>query len=121
MAKSTIKRNAMRFVFYAAAATVGGLLAVAAIKKKGRDVQEKSKKLMREASQAVKKATLRLNARQRMILKLFKSRRKLTNDEIGEVIKGVTRRTLRRDLTDLEKRGHIKKIGKTKGSFYIKM
>jgi predicted HTH transcriptional regulator len=120
MAKSTIKRNAMRFVFYAAAAAVGGLLAVATIKKKGKDVQEKSKKLMKEASEVVKKATLRLNARQRMILKLFKSRKKLTNDEISEVVKGVTRRTLRRDLTNLEKKGHIKKVGKTKGSYYVK-
>lgn len=62
-----------------------------------------------------------LSKRQDMILRLFDSKERLDADQIAKKVKGATVRTIRRDLTKLEELGYVKKVGKTKGSYYIKI
>lgn len=109
----------MKFVFFATAAAVGTLLAVSAAKKKGKLIKKGGKKILQNAKLAVKTSTDKLNKRQREILRLFNREEKITNEMICSVITGVTERTIRRDLNYLEERGYIKKMGKTKGSYYV--
>lgn len=60
-----------------------------------------------------------LNDRQEKILKLLSSKGEVTVEELMKIIKGVTERTLRRDMKRLEQLGLSEKQGSTKGSKYI--
>lgn len=60
-----------------------------------------------------------LNSRQEEIYTLIKSSAKATMQEFADKIAGVTTRTLRRDLTKLQKLGLVEQIGKTKDSYYL--
>jgi DNA-binding transcriptional ArsR family regulator len=62
-----------------------------------------------------------ISKRQDQILKLFEKSPKLEVEQISKRIKGTTVRTIRRDLTKLEEIGKVKKVGKTKGSYYMKL
>jgi predicted HTH transcriptional regulator len=117
--RSSVSKKALKFVFFATAAAVGTLLAVSAAKKKGKMIKSGGKKLLKNAKLKFKASRDQLNKRQRGILRLFDKEEKITNEMIGNVITGVTERTIRRDLNYLEARGYIKKIGKTKGSYYV--
>ncbi len=108
-----------RFIFYGAAAGIGTLVAVAAAKKKGKKIKKNGSKLVKKAKNKLKSTRDNLSQRQQRILSLFDREERITNDMISSVIPNVTDRTIRRDLTDLEKKGYIKKVGKTKGSYYI--
>jgi DNA-binding transcriptional ArsR family regulator len=59
-----------------------------------------------------------LNSRQEKIYREIKDNIELKLTDFAEKIKDVSNRTLRRDMTKLEKLGLIEQIGKTKDSFY---
>lgn len=63
---------------------------------------------------------VKLNGRQSQILELLDNNKKIDTDLLMKNIKGVTVRTFRRDLDKLDKAGLVKKVGKTKGSYYVK-
>lgn len=117
--RSSVSKKAMKFVFFATAATVGTLLAVSAAKKKGKLIKKSGKKFVQNAKLKLKVSKDRLNKRQREMLRLFERENQITNEMIGNVIAGVSNRTIRRDLTELEKKGYIRQVGKTKGSYYV--
>ncbi len=60
-----------------------------------------------------------LNERQKKVLELLSLRGEITVDEIMKKIKGVSERTLRRDMNKLGDMGFCIKEGNTKGSKYI--
>jgi len=118
-ASKKASNKAMKLLFYTTAVGVGTLLAVSALKKKGYVVRKGTTKLVKKTKTVLKATTDNLNKRQRQILALFDREEQITIDMINGVIKKITRRTLRRDLDYLEKRGYIKQVGKTKGSYYV--
>jgi len=61
---------------------------------------------------------LRLSARQREVLAIIEKENIVEMKALQKRIKGVTERTLRRDLTQLQTIGAIKKIGNTKSVKY---
>lgn len=67
----------------------------------------------------VKDSAFGLNSRQESIYKIVKNSQKATMQEFADKIGAVTTRTLRRDLTKLQKLGLIEQIGKTKDSYYL--
>ncbi len=67
----------------------------------------------------VKNIVFDLNSRQEKILEILSSKGEITVDELMGEIKGVSERTLRRDMGKLEELGFSKKQGNTKGSKYI--
>jgi predicted HTH transcriptional regulator len=117
--KQPIAKKALKVAFYGAAAGVGILLAVRAARKKGSLFKKGGEKLIRKTKHTFKSVTDGLNARQRKILSLFDREEEITNEMVQSVIKGVTERTIRRDLNHLEEKGYIRKKGKTKGSYYV--
>jgi len=60
-----------------------------------------------------------LNERQEKILKTLSSKGEVTVEELMVKVKGVSERTLRRDMKRLEELGFSEKQGSTKGSKYI--
>lgn len=59
-----------------------------------------------------------LNERQEQIYQAIKKTKQAGINSFAEQIANVTPRTLRRDLTRLEKLGLVEQVGKTKDSFY---
>ncbi|MBN2015400.1 DeoR family transcriptional regulator [Candidatus Dojkabacteria bacterium] len=116
--RSSLAKKSLKFLFYGAAAAVGVLIAVSAVKRKGKLVGKEGKKLLRKTRYAIDTTTGKLNARQKRILSLFDREDKITNEMIGNEINDVSERTIRRDLTTLSEKGYIKQVGKTKGSHY---
>ncbi len=112
-------RKPLKLIFYGFAAGVGVLLAVSAARKKGGVITKGSKKIIGKTRRVFRANIDKLNARQKQVLALFDKEDSITNEMISNTITGVTQRTLRRDLTFLEKRGYIKQVGKTKGSYYV--
>jgi predicted HTH transcriptional regulator len=80
-----------------------------------------SKTTRKKTSKVLPKDNLQsdLNARQQKIIGILSKEGKLDTSLLEKHIKNVTRRTLRRDLDVLEKMKILKKVGKTKGSYYI--
>lgn len=119
MKRSKLVKNTMKYGFLGFAAAVSLLLAISTVKKHGAKIRKKSQKLIVDVRRNIKSSRDKLNERQRKILKLFDKSDKVTNEMILEVIPAVSERTIRRDLNDLEKRGYVRQIGKTKGSYYV--
>lgn len=73
-----------------------------------------------KAEKPVKKTNSdsRLSARQRDVLAIIEKEKVVEMKALQKRIKGVTERTLRRDLTQIQKIGAIKKIGNTKSVKY---
>jgi predicted HTH transcriptional regulator len=117
--RPSIVKRVMKFMFYGVAAIVGVLLAISAMRKRGDIIKEKGKKLFKKAKKNIRTTTGGLSRRQKKMLKLFDREDQITNDMISSVIRGISERTIRRDLTELEEKGYIKKVGKTKGSYYV--
>ncbi|MBP9758571.1 hypothetical protein KBD45_02655, partial [Candidatus Dojkabacteria bacterium] len=61
-----------------------------------------------------------LSTRQMEILDVFKKKAKVDTSLLQAYIPSVTIRTLRRDLESLKEMGIIKKMGSTKGSYYVR-
>lgn len=59
-----------------------------------------------------------LNARQEVIVALIKEKGQVDMGDLDDHIKSVSRRTIRRDLNELQDMGVIKKYGKTKSAYY---
>lgn len=119
MAKVKIGKSSMRLVFLATAVTVGAVIGAKAIKNKGELIKDKGKKVLKKVKKKMKDEYRNLNNRQQKILDVLEKKFEITSNEVNDFIKGVTRRTLRRDLTDLENKGYIKQKGKTRGSYYV--
>lgn len=117
--KTSLPKKALKFGFYGAAAVVGVVLAASYARKKGGVIKKKSKKLLKKTKNKLKSIKDGLTPRQKKIIDLFDREDQITNEMIQSVITGVTERTIRRDLNDLEEMGYIKKLGKTKGSYYV--
>lgn len=62
-----------------------------------------------------------LSPRQMEIIDVFKKKRKVDTSLLQVYIPSVTIRTLRRDLESLKEMGLIKKVGSTKGSYYVRV
>ncbi|KXK26753.1 MAG: DeoR-like helix-turn-helix domain protein [candidate division WS6 bacterium OLB20] len=60
-----------------------------------------------------------LNSRQREIYKHINDKGEIEMNDLAKQIKGVTRRTLRRDLSKLVDEGLVIKQGKTKSAKYV--
>ncbi len=116
--KSSPSKKALKFVFYGAAAVVGVILAFTTVKNKGERLRDGGKRLLKKTMIMVKANKDKLNKRQKKELSLFEKEQRITNEMIRSVIPNVTERTIRRDLSLLEEKGYIRKIGKTKGSYY---
>jgi predicted HTH transcriptional regulator len=67
---------------------------------------------------AIEKDSL-FNERQESLIRLFKEKGSMTMSEVEPLFKGITNRTLRRDLSKLEEKGILRQEGKTKNSVYI--
>ncbi|MBN1916219.1 DeoR family transcriptional regulator [Candidatus Dojkabacteria bacterium] len=105
------RKKSFKTAFLVFAAT----LAVAGV---GTAIWKKFEKAGDTTGRALRRALLGLNERQKKIINMFAGKDKLTNGELERAVKGVTRRTLRRDLHELEQMNIIKQHGKTKGSYY---
>ena len=97
------------FLVFAAALAVAGI---------GAALWKKFEKAGDATGRAVRRKLIGLDDRQKKIINLFGESNAVTNSQVEQAIKGVTRRTLRRDLTELEEMGLIRQHGKTKGSYY---
>ena len=87
---------------------------------KGKDIEKKEKapqKRKKIDNQSIKKDG-NLNERQKNLLEKLKSKDVSTVSEINDSFPEVSTRTLRRDLSKLEKLGFIKQLGKTKNTRY---
>lgn len=87
-------------------------------KKFSRKADKKVKELKKQIKELDADSPFKLNERQEAIYNVIKSAGEATMSDIGDVIAGVTSRTLRRDTTKLEKLGLIEQVGKTKSSLY---
>ena len=65
-----------------------------------------------------KDSEFELNSRQESIYQVIKRMQQAAMPDFVTKVAGVTTRTLRRDLTKLQKLGLIEQVGKTKDSFY---
>lgn len=120
MARKKFKTSKpVRVLFYGAAAGVGLLLAATAARKSGKDIKRGGEKIVGKAKRTFKARADKLNDRQKKIISLFDREEMITNEMVQSVVKGVTQRTIRRDLNFLEEKGYIKQVGKTKGSYYV--
>lgn len=61
---------------------------------------------------------LDLNERQRRVLSLFNRKSEIVMLDVSVAVRGVTKRTLRRDLNKLVDMGLIKRVGMTKDAKY---
>ncbi|HEC64498.1 MAG TPA: DUF977 family protein [bacterium] len=111
MADLKFRKKGFKTVFMIFAATMAAAGIGYAVMKKFGDAGDK-------ATRKLRNTVVGLNERQKKIINLFAEQDRLTNREIERIITGVTRRTLRRDLTELAESGLIKQHGKTKGSYY---
>ncbi|MCA9385548.1 DeoR family transcriptional regulator [Candidatus Dojkabacteria bacterium] len=59
--------------------------------------------------------------RQSRIMQLFETHQEVDTNLLKSEITDVAVRTLRRDLDKLEQSNLVKKVGKTKGSYYVKV
>lgn len=119
MERSKLAKKTAKYAFYGLVGVVGVLAAVSTVKKKGKDIKKGGDKALKKAKRLIRKNTGDLNERQIKILELFNKSDKITLDMIDDVIEGVSGRTIRRDLDDLEDKNFIRQVGKTKGSYYI--
>lgn len=84
------------------------------------DSMQKPKKEKIQKVRKVNSSKSKLSGRQEEIMKVFSTNKKVDTDVLNKKIKGITIRTLRRDLDKLTQDGLIKKVGKTRGSYYVK-
>lgn len=86
-------------------------------------IPEKSttkKQSVNKAEKIEKKDTSKkLSTRQEKILALLKEKGEIYPVELKELLPDVSTRTIRRDMTDLEKRGIVQQKGSTKSTYYI--
>lgn len=95
----------------------------APLPKKDKKVEAKKSRTpkARIPKKSVEKKAVELSKRQQDIMKLFSKNKKIDASILDKNIVGVTRRTIRRDLDNLEELGLIKKHGRTKGAYYVKL
>jgi len=63
--------------------------------------------------------TIELNERQRKALEFIEKRGRITNKDYRRLFPEITDRTVLNDLSELVNKGVIKRMGKTKGAYYI--
>jgi predicted HTH transcriptional regulator len=62
--------------------------------------------------------TIKLSDRQKKIIKLLLVKEKVYPSELQDLLSNVSARTVRRDMTDLEKKGLVEQKGTTKSTYY---
>lgn len=80
-------------------------------------VSHKNKEVLKQLP-ITDRDNLDLNDRQRKVLSIFNRKEKIVMKDISITIRGVTKRTLRRDLSKLVDMGLIKQVGNTKDAKY---
>lgn len=116
--------NLIRLIFLMSSVIIGFSI-VKVLKKKKLGpitrllVEKPTRKIVKKVSRFIEeeKASI-LTFRQQKILNIMKSVQIIDMKSLQVSIKGVTERTLRRDLLELQKVGLIKKIGNTKSVKY---
>lgn len=116
--------NLIRLIFLIASVIIGFSI-VKVLKEKKLEpkirllVEKPTRKIFKKVSRFIEeeKASI-LTFRQQKILNIMKSVQIVDMKSLQVSIKGVTERTLRRDLLELQKVGLIKKIGNTKSVKY---
>lgn len=78
------------------------------------------KKMIDDLSEKLHVGENILSSRQKKIVDLFRNNERVDTTLLKKHIPRVTIRTLRRDLESLGKMGIVKKIGETKGSYYVR-
>lgn len=84
------------------------------VKKTSKKIQSSAKKVEKKALKAVKK----LSKRQEDIYNVIQDLKETGMKPIEDAFKNISTRTLRRDLNELVKKGHIKRSGSTKNTKY---
>jgi predicted HTH transcriptional regulator len=67
---------------------------------------------------AINKTPAGLNSRQSKIYQIIKANKQIPMQNVAYQINGVSTRTLRRDMNQLENQGLIERVGRTKDSLY---
>lgn len=80
-------------------------------------LSHKSKEVIKQLP-ITDKDNLDLNERQRRVLSLFNRKKEIIMTDVAVSVRGVTKRTLRRDLTKLVDMGLIRQKGLTKDAKY---
>jgi len=65
------------------------------------------------------KINKKLSLRQQQIMEIFSKTDKVYMDNLTKILKNIHVRTIRRDLASLSQLGYIKKVGGTKGRYYV--
>ncbi len=80
--------------------------------------EEKRETVKKPTVPLIKKREKALNKRQEKILNLLKKKEKVQVKDIQEVLPEATKRTLRRDLSDLTEQGNLRKVGRGNMTYY---
>lgn len=114
-------KRLFKLIFSIVSFLLGILAAVFVVYGMYREYRRKKKIVSTPEFQEVKiksKVQLDLSERQREVYRLIESSKKVEMKDLLMRVKGVTERTLRRDLLKLQELGLIKKKGNTKSSSY---
>ncbi len=76
------------------------------------------KKVNKEGGVEEEIKTIRLSDRQEKVVKLLLVKEKVYPSELQDLLSSVSARTIRRDMTDLEKKGLVEQKGATKSTYY---
>lgn len=63
--------------------------------------------------------TIKLSDRQEKVIKLLLEKEKVYPSELQDLLSDVSARTIRRDMSDLEKKGLVEQKGTTKSTYYV--
>jgi predicted HTH transcriptional regulator len=91
--------------------------------KEGGEIIPRTKRLPKkvniEDKPTIKIEQIKLSERQEKIVKVLLEKGKAYPSELQDVLSEVSPRTVRRDMTDLEKKGLVEQKGTTKSTYYI--
>jgi Fic family protein len=79
----------------------------------------KVKKLNKTNQEVNPSNELKLSERQKKVVAILKKEGKIYPAQLQEILPNVSTRTIRRDMTDLEKKNIVEQKGSTKSTYYI--
>lgn len=90
---------------------------------KGKDIVPRRKKLPEKVNKVEEPEAeieeIKLSDRQEEIVKKLIEKGKMYPSELQDLLSDVSARTVRRDMTDLEKKGLVEQKGTTKSTYYV--
>jgi len=125
-------RNALQKIFTLLAFLLGVVLYI--ILKQGSEKGETSlqegretipkrkslpKKVNKKEEKVIEVEEIKLSDRQEKVVKLLLEKGKIYPSELQDILSEVSARTVRRDMTDLEKKGLVEQKGTTKSTYYV--